>query len=431
MQHEFNYTDRFLAKRGLSRLNIDPRRVEIGWVMDLCAQALRNIVIGLGGKRDGFTMESRFDIAVSSEVMAILSVARDLADLRERIGKMVVAMDKRGRPVTTADIEVDGAMTAWMVEALKPNLLQTLEGQPCFVHAGPFANIAIGQSSILADKVGLKLSDYHVTESGFGTDVGFEKFWNLKCRLSGLTPHCAVLVTTIRGLKCHGGGPPVPPGKPLDPEYTKEHVDWVERGAENMIHHINIIKQSGINPVVCINAFTTDTPAEVDAVRRIAEEAGARVALSRHWEKGGEGALELADAVVEACEDDTDFRYLYEQESTIRHRIETIATKVYGADGVNFLPEAEAKLEKLEQDPQVVEMGVCMVKTQLSLSHDPAKKGVPKGWKLPVRDIVVYRGAGLVVPVAGKISLMPGTGSDPAFRRVDVDVETGKVKGLF
>jgi formate--tetrahydrofolate ligase len=431
LQHEFNYSDDFLARRGLKRLDIDPRRMEMGWVMDLCAQALRRIVIGIGGKRDGFMMESRVDIAVSSEVMAILSVARDLRDLRERMSRIVVAFDKRGRPVTTADLEVDGAMTAWMVEALKPNLLQTLEGQPCFVHAGPFANIAIGQSSILADKVGLKLADYHVTESGFGTDVGFEKFWNLKCRLSGLTPHCAVLVTTIRGLKCHGGGPPVPPGKPLDPQYAKEHVDWVEQGAENMIHHINIIKQSGINPVVCINAFTSDTSDEIKAVRRIAEAAGARVALSRHWEKGGQGALELADAVVEACEDETDFRFLYKPDDPLRHRIETIATRVYGADGVNFLPEAESKLARLEKDPEAVEMGVCMVKTQLSLSHDPARKGVPQGWTLPVRDILTYRGAGLVVPVSGKISLMPGTGSDPAFRRVDVDVESGRVTGLF
>jgi len=431
LQHEFNYGDKSLERRNLKRLDIDPRRVEIGWVMDLCAQALRKIVIGIGGKRDGFMMESRADIAVSSEVMAILSVARNLKDLRERMGRIVVAFNKRGKPVTTADLEVDGAMTAWMVEALKPNLLQTIEGQPCFVHAGPFANIAIGQSSILADRVGLKLADYHVTESGFGTEVGFEKFWNIKCRLSGLRPHCAVLVTTIRGLKCHGGGPPVPPGKKLDPAYFEEHVDWVEKGAENMVHHINIIKKSGINPVVCINAFTNDTKNEIDAVRKIAHEAGARVALSEHWEKGGEGALELADAVIDACEDESTFEFLYSQESSLQDRIETIATQVYGAEKVNFLPEAEAKLEKLEKDEEARKMLVCMVKTQLSLSHNPDLKGVPKGWTLPVRDILTYRGAGFVVPVTGKISLMPGTASDPAFRRVDVDVETGRVTGLF
>ncbi len=431
MQHEFNYGDKALEKRNLRRLDIDPRRIEIGWVMDLCAQALRNMIIGIGGKTDGFMMESRTDMAVSSEVMAILSVARDLKDLRERMSRIVVAFDKHGDPVTTADLEVDGAMTAWMVEALKPNLLQTIEGQPCFVHAGPFANIAIGQSSILADRVGLKLADYHVTESGFGTEVGFEKFWNIKCRLSGLRPQCAVLVTTIRGLKCHGGGPPVPPGRKLDPEYFREHVDWVVKGSENMVYHIDIIKKSGINPVVCINAFTSDTKDEIQAARRIAEEAGARVAVSEHWEKGGDGAVELADAVIDACEDKSEFQFLYDQESSIQHRIETIATQVYGADKVNFLPEAEAKLEQLEKDENARKMLVCMVKTQLSLSHDPSLKGVPKGWTLPVRDILTYRGAGFLVPVTGKISLMPGTASDPAFRRIDVDVKTGKVTGLF
>jgi formate--tetrahydrofolate ligase len=431
LQHEFNYSDNFLSKIGLKRLDIDPRNVEMKWIMDFCAQALRNIVIGLGGKMDGFTMESGFAIAVSSEVMAILAVATDLKDLRERMSRIVVAYDKKGNPVTTADLDVDGAMTAWMVQAINPNLMQTLEGQPCLVHAGPFANIAIGQNSIIADRVGLKLGDYLVTESGFAADIGFEKFWNLKCRISGLKPHCAVLVATIRALKCHGGAPLPVPGKPLDPGYSQENIPWVEKGCENLIHLINVIKKSGMSPVVCINAFHTDTDKEIAAVRRLAEEAGARVALSKHWQYGGEGALELADAVVEACEEKSEFKFLYELETPLRQRIEKIAREVYGADGVEYSPEALAKAKRMEGDPEIQKLGTCMVKTHLSLSDNPILKGVPKGWKLFVRDILTYKGAGFVVPVAGAISLMPGTGSNPAYRRVDVDVETGKVKGLF
>ena len=431
MQHENNYSDEILTKKNLKRLDINPKNVEMGWILDFCAQSLRNIIIGLGGKMDGFPMQSKFGIAVSSEIMAILAVATDLKDMRERMGKIVVAYNKKGDAVTTADLEVDGAMTAWMVEALNPNLLQTLEGQPVFVHAGPFANIAIGQSSIIADRVGLKLADYNVTESGFGADIGFEKFWNLKCRFSGLKPHCAALVATIRALKCHGGGPPLPPGKSMDPAYLEEHVDWVENGCKNLTHHIQTIKKAGINPVVCINSFYTDTKDEIAAVRRSAEAAGARVAVSEHWLKGGEGALEFADAVIDACEEKNDFHFLYDLETPLRKKIELIAKEVYGADGVSYTPEAEAKAKRIEQDPELAKLGTCMVKTHLSLSHDPAKKGVPKDWTLPVRDILTYKGAGFVVPVAGAISLMPGTASDPAYRRIDVDVETGKVKGLF
>jgi formate--tetrahydrofolate ligase len=432
MQHEFNYSDAFLAKQGITRrLNIDPRRVEMKWVIDFCAQALRNIIIGLGGKMDGFLMESGFAIAVSSEVMAILSVAKDLKDMRDRIGRIVVAYDKKGNPVTTEDLEVAGAMTAWMVEALNPNLLQSIEGQPVFVHAGPFANIAIGQSSIVADRIGLKLADYHLTESGFAADIGFEKFWNLKCRMSGLRPHAAVLVATIRALKCHGGAPMPVPGKPLDPAYSEENVEWVEKGCENLIHCINIIRKAGVNPVVCINSFHTDTENEIEAVKRAAEAAGARVAVSEHWLKGGEGALELADAVIDACEEPNDFRFLYELDTPLRKRIELIATEVYGADGVDYSAEALAKAKRMEADPEMQKLGVCMVKTHLSLSDNPNLKGVPKGWRLFVRDILVYKGAGFVVPMAGTIKLMPGTSSNPAFRRVDVDTETGKVRGLF
>ncbi|MDP3028423.1 MAG: formate--tetrahydrofolate ligase [Deltaproteobacteria bacterium] len=431
MQHEFNYSDDRLKKIGLKRLDIDPKNVAMGWIMDFCAQALRNIIIGIGGKMDGFQMQSKFAIAVSSEVMAILAVATSLADMRERMGRIVVAYSRSGQPVTTKDLEVDGAMTAWMVEAMNPNLMQSLEGQPVLVHAGPFANIAIGQSSIVADRVGLKLADYHVTESGFGADIGFEKFWNLKCRFSGLKPHCAVVVATIRALKCHGGAPIPVPGRPMPAEYASENVGWVEKGTVNLVHHIQTVKKAGINPVVCINAFYTDTKNEIAAVRRLAEAAGARVALSNHWLKGGEGALEFADAVVEACEEKTKFKFLYDLKTPLRKRIELIAKEVYGADGVSYTPEAAAKVGQMEKDPELVKMGMCMVKTHLSLSHDPNLKGVPKGWTLPVRDILVYRGAGFVVPVAGAISLMPGTGSDPAYRRIDVDVKTGKVKGLF
>jgi len=431
MQHEFNYNDEQMAKRKLKRLDIDPNNVEMKWIMDFCAQSLREIVIGMGGKTNGFMMKSGFAIAVSSEVMAILAVAKDLKDMRERMGRIVVATSKGGQPVTTEDLGVAGAMTAWMVEALNPNLLQTLEGQPVFVHAGPFANIAIGQSSIIADRVGLKLGDYVVTESGFAADIGFEKFWNLKCRMSGLKPHAAVIVATIRALKCLGGAPIPVPGKPMPDEYKGENVGWVEKGCENLVHHIKVAKKSGMNPVVCINAFYTDTDNEIKAVRRLAEAAGARVALSRHWEKGGDGALEFADAVVDACNEKNDFKYLYELSDPLKTRIEKIATQVYGADGVDYAPEAEAKCKKLEADPDLAKMGVCMVKTHLSLTDNPVLKGVPKGWRLRIRDILTFKGAGFVVPVAGAITLMPGTASDPAYRRVDVDVETGKVKGVF
>ena len=431
IQHEFNYSDEELAKRDLKRLNIDPDRIELKWIMDFCAQALRKIIIGIGGKMDGFMMESGFAIAVSSELMAILSVAKDLKDMRERIGKIVVAHDKKGSPITTTDLEVAGAMTAWMVGAINPNLMQTIEGQPVFVHAGPFANIAIGQSSIIADRIALKLGDYHVTESGFGADIGFEKFWNLKCRYSGQKPNAAVVVATIRALKCHGGAPIPIPGRPLDPCYKEENVEWVEKGTANLIHHINTVKKAGINPVVCINAFHTDTDAEIKAVRRLAEKAGARVALSHHWLKGGEGALELADAVIDACTEATHFKFLYELSTPLRTRIELIAEQVYGADGVDYTPEALAKVKVLENDPDISKMGTCMVKTHLSITDNPQLKGVPKNWRLRIRDILTFRGAGFVVPMAGDIKLMPGTSSDPAFRRVDVDVKTGKVKGVF
>lgn len=431
MQHERNYDDATLAKRGLTRLDIDPERVQCKWVMDFCAQALRNITIGKGGKMDGYEMESGFAISVSSELMAILAVSDSLADMRARIGKIIMAYSRSGKPVTTEDLGVAGAMTAWMAETLNPTIAQTLEGQPVLVHAGPFANIAIGQSSIIADKIGTHLCDYHVTESGFGADIGYEKFWNLKCRYSGLTPNAVVIVATIRALKMHGGGPAVKPGIPLDDAYTHENLGLLEKGCENLLAHIETVRKSGVRPVVCINGFYTDTPAEVALVRKIAEDAGAFAASSEHWLKGGEGAVELAEAVVAAAEEKNNFHFLYENSEPLVERIGKIAKEVYGADGIEFQPLAQEKLERLSNDPAMKDLGVCMVKTHLSLSHDPNVKGRPRGWTLPVRDILVYNGAGFVVPVAGEIKLMPGTGSDPAFRRIDVDVNTGRIRGLF
>lgn len=431
MQHERNYDDEQLARRNLRRLDIDPERVQMRWVMDLCAQALRNITIGQGGKMDGYPMQSGFDIAVSSELMAILAMADDLRDLRERIGRIIVAYSRSGSPVTTRDLEVDGAMTAFLVDALNPTLISTLEGQPILVHAGPFANIAIGQSSIIADQIGVRCSDYHVTESGFASDIGYEKFVDLKCRASGLAPDAVVIVATIRALKMHGGGPAVKPGAPLDDVYVHENLPLVEAGCQNLLAHLEIVRKSGVQPVVCINHFYTDTDEEVRLVRRLSEEAGALTAVSKHWQYGGDGALELAEAVEEACRRPSNFRFFYNGSDTVEERIQAIARQVYGAAGVEFLPMAREKLELYEKDPAISKLPVCMVKTHLSLSHDPTLKGRPTGFTLPVRDILIYQGAGFIVPVAGDIKLMPGTSSNPAFRRIDVDVETGKIHGLF
>ncbi len=434
MQHERNYDDEKLEKlSGMKRLDIDPTRVAMGWVMDFCCQSLRNIIIGLdnGSKSNGFMMHSHFDIAVASEVMAILSISKDLADMRERMGKIIMAYSRSGEPVTAEDLRVAGAMTAWMVEAIKPNLIQTMEGQPVLVHAGPFANIALGQSSVIADYIGTKCSEYHITEAGFGSDIGYEKFWNLKCRASGLKPDAVVIVATIRALKNHGGIPSPAPGRPLPEAYKQENVEAVERGCANLLHHINIVKSSGVPAVVCINAFATDTPAEIAKIREICQQAGAKVALSTHWEHGGEGALELTDAVMEACEEPNQFRYLYDDNTSFLERIERIAWEVYGAEGVEYSQEARAKLAEIQVLPHAKELGLCMVKTQYSLSDIASKKGVPERWKLYVRDILLFGGAGLVAAVAGDIMLMPGTGSAPSFRNIDVNTETGKVTGLF
>ena len=431
MQHERNHDDAWLAERGLKRLDVDPGRIQFRWAMDFCAQGLRNIEIGRGGRLDGFGCESGFYITVASEVMAILAMSADLRDMRERLSRIVVAYSKSGQPVTTRDLEVDGAMCALLVNAIKPTLMQSLEGQPVFVHAGPFANIAIGQNSVVADRLACALGDYVVTESGFAADMGYEKFWNIKCRCSGLKPDAVVLVATVRALKAHGGAPAVKAGLPLDPAYTTENLGLLEKGCDNLLAHIDIIRRSGIQPVVCLNAFYTDTPAERELVRRMAERAGAAFAVSDHWLKGGEGALELAEAVIAACGRPNDFAFLCDLEEPLADRIEKQVREVYGGDGVDYSDEARAKLDRLQADPETARLPVCVAKTQYSLSHDPKLLGRPRGWRLPVRDVLVYSGAGLVVPVAGEIKLMPGTSASPAYRRIDVDVETGKVKGLF
>ena len=433
MQHERNHDDAWLAAKGLSRLDVDPTRVQMRWALDFCAQGLRKIVIGLGdGPLNGFEMESGFYITVASEVMAILAVASDLADLRRRIGKIVVAVSKQGRPVTADDLEVAGAMTAWLVRALDPTLMQTVEGQPVLVHAGPFANIAIGQSSVIADRVACALTDYAVTESGFAADMGFEKFWNIKCRCSGLRPDAVVLVATVRALKRHGGGPDVKPGTPLDPAYTQENLALLEAGCRsNLLAHIAIIRRAGIRPVVCLNHFHTDTDAEVALVRKVVEEAGCRFALSKHWEKGGEGAEELARQVIAACEEPNDFAYLCDLAEPLTARLEKQVREVYGGDGVDYAPEALAKMRAFEADPATAQLPLCVAKTQYSLSDDATRIGRPTGWRLKVQDVLLYQGAGFVVPVSGKIQLMPGTSANPAYRRIDVDTATGKVRGLF
>ena len=431
MQHERNHDDAWLAERGLKRLDVDENRIQFRWAMDFCAQGLRNIEIGKGGKLDGYTCASGFYISVASEVMAILAMASDLKDLRERLSKIIVAYSKSGAPVTTRDLEVDGAMCALLVNAIKPTMMQSIEGQPMFVHAGPFANIAIGQNSVVADRLACALGDYVVTESGFASDMGFEKFWNIKCRCSGLKPDAVVLVATVRALKAHGGAPKVKAGMPLDPVYTTENLELLKKGCDNLLAHIDIIRRAGVQPVVCLNAFYTDTPAERELVRQVAEGAGAAFAVSDHWLKGGEGAIDLANAVIKACDTPNNFAYLCDLNEPLKDRVERQVKEVYGGDGVDFEPLAAEKLAAYQANPETAKLPICMAKTQYSLSHDPNLLGRPKGWRMPVRDVLLYQGAGLIVPVAGEIKLMPGTSASPAYRRVDVDVETGKVKGLF
>jgi len=392
-------------------------------------RALRHIVIGLGEKWDGIPREAGFDITVASELMAILALATDLNDLRARIGKVVIGYSWDKEPITTEDLGVAGAAAVLMRDTIKPNLMQTLEGQPAFVHAGPFANIAHGNSSIIADKIALKLGDYVVTESGFGADMGMEKFFDIKCRASGLVPNAVVLVATVRALKMHGGGPRVVAGRPLDPAYTEENVELVEKGCANLEKNIEIARTFGIPVVVAINRFPSDTKAEVAVLKRTAARAGAFAAVETDpWARGGAGAEALAEAVVGACDEPADFRFLYPLDWSIREKIETIATKIYGAGSVDYSPKAEAQIEAYERSGYGT-LPICMAKTHLSLSHDPNLKGVPTGFTLPIREVRASVGAGFIYPLCGEMRTMPGLPSVPAFMHIDLDSE-GRVTGL-
>jgi formyltetrahydrofolate synthetase len=372
-----------------------------------------------------------YDITVASEIMAILALTTDLADMRKRMGDIVIGTSKAGEAITAEDLGVAGAMTVLMKDAILPNLMQTLEGTPVFVHAGPFANIAHGQSSIIADKIALKLADYVVTESGFGADIGMEKFFDIKCRYSGLVPQVVVMVATVRALKMHGGGPKVVAGRPLNAAYTEENLELLRAGLGNLQHHIRNAKRYGVNVVVAVNSFATDTPAEVELVRQAAVEAGAEDAVvCTHWMDGGKGAVTLAEAVVKAAEKPTNFQFLYDLNLSIKEKIEIICTQIYGADGVDYLPEAEEKIElytRLGFD----KLPLCMAKTHLSLSHEVEWKGVPKGYRVPVRDIRASVGAGFLYPLLGTMRTMPGLPTRPVFYDVDLDLETGRVVGLF
>jgi methylenetetrahydrofolate dehydrogenase (NADP+)/methenyltetrahydrofolate cyclohydrolase/formyltetrahydrofolate synthetase len=416
----------------LFRLDIDPDSITWRRVMDTSDRMLRGITVGQGEEEKGFERRTGFDIAVASEIMAILALTTDLADMRARFGRIVIGISKNGEAVTAEDLGVAGAMTVLMKDAIKPNLMQTLEGTPVFVHAGPFANIAHGNSSIVADRIALKLADFVVTESGFGSDMGMEKFFDIKCRYSGLIPDVVVIVATVRALKMHGGGPKVVAGKPLDPAYTEENLDLLNAGMGNLIHHIGIARQYGVPVVVAINTFATDTPAELALIQKsaVAQGGAEDAVICRHWEKGGEGAVDLANAVVKAAELKCNFQFLYPLELSIKEKIEIIAKKVYGADGVDYDPEAE---EKIKQYTRLGfdKLPMCMAKTHLSLTHDPALKGVPKGWRLPIRDLRASVGAGFIYPLCGKMSTMPGLPTRPAFYDVDLDLATGRVVGLF
>lgn len=410
-------------------LNIDPYAILINRVVDINDRALRNIVIGLGGKQDGVPRQAGYDITVASEVMAILALATGFDDLRVRLGRMMVALDRAGNPITAEHLKVAGAMTVLLKDALMPNLMQTLEHSPVFVHAGPFANIAHGNSSIVADQIALKLADYVVTESGFGADLGMEKFMDIKCRVSGLKPDCVVLVATARALKMHGRAGKVVAGKPLPPELTSENLPALERGCANLARQIQNARKFGVPVVVAINHFTTDTPAEIDLIRQKAVEAGAEGAyLSDVWARGGAGGVELAEAVAAACNQPSHFRFLYTWDESIKEKIEIIAREMYGAGGVEYAPEAEQRIRQFTQ-LGLSGLPICMAKTHLSLSHDPKLLGAPTGFTLPVRDIRASVGAGFLYPLCGDMRTMPGLSAHPAYE--NVDLIDGKVVGLF
>ena len=430
LMHERNYSDEQLKSRGLERLGIDPYSSAWKRVLDVNDCALREIMVGLGGKMDGYPRLTGFEITVASEVMAILSLAVSIKDMRERLGRIIVAFNWKGEPVTANDLGVAGAMAVLCREALQPNLMQTLEGNPVFVHTGPFANIAHGNSSILADLIATRLADYVVTESGFGADCGMEKFFNIKCRVSGLLPSCVVMVASARSLKMHGGGPKVRAGLPLDSAYTSENLELVRAGLINLEAHLKSASFFGVPTVVAVNRFPGDTDAEVAMILKAARRMGAEAAVeSRVWAEGGKGGKDLADAVATACKRKASFSFLYPLDLPLQEKIETIATKIYGAAGVSFSPEAKAKL-KLYHRLGFDALPVCMAKTHLSLSHDPELKGAPRGFTLPVRDLRVAAGAGFVTVLCGDIKTMPGLPSLPAFFKIDLD-DDGQIRGLF
>ena len=411
-------------------LNIDPRNISWRRVMDLNDRALRNIVIGLGGRYDGFPRQTGFDITVASEIMAILALTNSLQDLRKRIGRMVVAYDRDKNPITAEDLQSAGAATVLLRDAIKPNLMQTLENTPALVHCGPFANIAHGNSSVLADMIAMKCTDYVITESGFGADIGAEKFFNIKSRVSGLKPNAAVLVVTIRALKSHTGKYKIIPGKPLDPALLSENVADVEAGAVNMVRHLENLNKFGINPVVAINVFDDDTQAEIDAVKEIAESAGAvGVAEAKHWAQGGAGAAELAEMVVQACEQPNDFKFLYDVNQPIKNKIETIAKEIYRAGDVTYTRGAEKQI-KLYEEKGFGDLPICMAKTHLSFTDDPKQKGAPTGFTLPITEVRASAGAGFIYPLVGEMRTMPGLSKYPAAQNVDIDKD-GNVVGLF
>ena len=418
-------------RKRFARLDIDADNITFRRVVDTNDRLLRSITVGQGPEEKGNERQTGFDITVASEIMAILALTKDLADMRDRMGNIVIGTSKAGEAVTAEDLGVAGAMTVLMKDAIMPNLMQSLEGTPVFVHAGPFANIAHGQNSIIADRIALKLADYVVTESGFGADIGMEKFFDIKCRTSGLIPQVTVIVATVRALKMHGGGPRVVAGKPLDHAYTTENLDLLKAGLGNMQHHIRNARKFGVNVVVAVNSFKDDTDAEVELIRQAAVEAGAEDAVvCRHWMEGGKGAIKLGEAVIKAAEKPTNFKFLYPLEWSIKQKIEIICTQIYGADGVDYSPEAERKIElytRLGFD----KLPLCMAKTHLSLSHDPTMKGVPKGYKIPIRDVRASVGAGFLYPLLGEMRTMPGLPTRPVFYDVDLDLETGRVLGLF
>lgn len=430
-----NPEDLTTEQRGrFARLDLDPKSVTWRRVVDTNDRFLRGITVGRGKNEAGHERDTGFDITVASEIMAILALTTGLADMRERLGRMVVGTNRKGEPVTADDLGAGGALTVLMRDAIKPTLMQTLEGTPALVHAGPFANIAHGNSSIVADQIALKLvgkDGFVVTESGFGADIGMEKFFNIKCRYSGLVPNCVVLVATVRALKMHGGGPKVVAGKPLDAAYTDENLELLGKGCSNMVAHIENAVRYGIPVVVAVNEFATDTAAETALVRRIARKAGAQDAVvSSHWADGGKGSVKLARAVVKACALPANFRFLYPLDITIKQKIETIARDMYGAAGVEYLPAAEEKIAlytRLGFD----NLPICMAKTHLSLSHDPELKGRPTGFIVPVRDIRASIGAGFLFPLIGEMPTIPGLPTRPAFYDIDLDIENDRVIGLF